>query len=89
MQNRKLAQFLQKVEARQDENQDDQLLSINDEMAKNIRAVYGGGNGVCNNNGSCDNNGSCSNNTSGPGPNGTCNGSCTKEIEVIEEAGAA
>ena len=85
MQNRKLAELLQKVEASQTNDAQDQLFSINDELAKNIRAVYGGGNGSCSGNNSCDNNGSCTN-------NGTCNGNGTcnnpKVVEVpIEEGG--
>ena len=87
MQNRKLAQLLQKVEANQANESQDELFSINDELAKNIRAVYGGGNGDCANNTSCDNNGTCKN-------NGTCNanGTCVQPatgIEVPIDGGAS
>jgi hypothetical protein len=88
MQNRKLAQLLQKVEANQGNETPDQLFSINDELAKNIRAVYGGGNGECSNNGSCDNNGSCKNNDT-CNANGTCTGSRPVGIEVPIEGGAS
>lgn len=86
MQNRRLAQLLQKVEANEANANQDQLFNINDELAKNIRAVYGGGNGDCSNNGSCDNNGTCKNNDT-CNANGNCTGSRpVKELEV--EGGA-
>lgn len=90
MQNRKLAELLQKVEANQaSEAQDDQLFSINEELAKNIRAVYGGGNGECSNNDSCNNNGTCKNNYTCNG-NGSCIGTKPAVIEVpIDEGGVA
>jgi hypothetical protein len=85
MENKKLAMLLQKLEASSEtNNQEDVFVSLNDELAKNLKATFGG-NGTCNNNTGCSNNGSCSNN-SGCQSNGTCNGSCGKgtRIEVLE-----
>lgn len=81
MQNQKLASLLHKLEGQQNQLQDDQFVSINDELAKNIRAVYGAGNGSCSNNNSCDNNGTCNNNPSCNG-NGTCEG---KVVIIIDQ----
>jgi hypothetical protein len=77
MQNQRLSLLLVKLEAaKRNETEEDQIVSINDELAKNIRAVYGSGNGVCQNNTDCSDNGSCHNNGTCHGPNGTCDGSC-------------
>jgi hypothetical protein len=81
MQNRKLAELLQKVEANQANESQDELFNINDELAKNLRAVYGGGNGDCSNNTSCNNNGTCHNNPSCNG-NGTCQGKAVIEVPI-------
>lgn len=68
----KLATLLMKVEASvSTESGEDTFVSLNDSLAKNLRSVYGAGNGDCSGNGSCDNNGTCKNNNSCNG-NGTC-----------------
>ena len=75
MQNQKLSELLRKMEASKDSQSDeDQIVSINEELAKNIRAVYAGANNQCSNNMSCDNNDVCDGNSSCFG-NGNCSSS--------------
>lgn len=80
MQNQKLAHLLHRVEAGEPGGTQDQLFNIDDELAKNIRAVHGGTDGSCRNNEGCYNNGVCSNNM---GCNG--NGMCTTRPAEIDD----
>ena len=79
MKTNKLRMLLMQVEAPANTN-DDELISLNDELAKNLVGVFGSGNGSCSGNSGCSNNGECSGNSSCTN-NGTCNYSCgPKEI---------
>ncbi len=60
MKNDKLARLLTQVET--SVNTDDELVNLNDELAKNLMGVFGSSNGVCANNGSCSHNRVCINN---------------------------
>ena len=81
MKTNKLRMLLMQVEMPTNTN-DDELVSLNDELAKNLIGVIGSGNGNCSNNNSCNNNGVCHGNPTCNG-NGTCK--ISKEIREFDQ----
>ncbi len=65
--------------------EDDELVSLNDELAENLVSVYGAVNAICAGNGACSNNAVCFGNGSCPGPNGICIiGDIPKPIDRVD-----
>ncbi len=66
------------------ENTDDELVNLNDELAKNLMGVFGSANGICINNGGCSNNNVCWSNPSCIGNNTCTNGREIGDVKPVD-----